>query len=202
MSDNFKELPQATQDLVRTFIQEVGDDIESSQEAIYSFDSEIVDMPSKSYDGLMCFINGGLGLCHHVSLRHAESSGYIPVSIQPYIDQAEKDIQEAMTEHLNKPYDYDYDALSESDQSTYDEIRDGHLEDCYFYNINAYYYSAENSWNSEEQDSIRFKVAINDDFGYGREKYDRSFYTRVVKIADLNKELIQAMIKEAIACIK
>ena len=158
---------------------------------------------SQSRDGFIAWTNGGFEIVAMASLSAAQGSGDIPVHIQPYLDQAQKDCEADFCRHrdidpeafkalgddetgqalLEEFWDYENDYMNEGGE--------------YFYKMRAAFYEADNYQNESGVDEVLLAFFINTDFTYGRDKANITIWSETIAVADFTEARMQEAFEAA-----
>ena len=180
-------------DHARRWAEEVLDAV-SGFEDVYNTDlDEVRNTPC---DGFIPFTEGGFNGIGYATMSAAHGSGSTPKAIQPYLDQAIKDAEEAWdADHPDATVAMIYAdpepvALEKAGQlvipgvgPTPDYLREHPLREdwynfeteslqeggTYFYKVRVLFYDVDNSSNQTGKPEAYFFVGINTDFEYGRD---------------------------------
>lgn len=172
--------------LVQKWVEEVLDNVTGFEDV---YDSRSDEVENESRSGFIPYTDGGFDGIAYASLSAADGTGCAPAVIQPYIDQAHKDAQEAWNElHPDLTYEtifaetleeagqevlpgIDCSHEAEANREEYWEFEHGSMREggTYFYKVRALFFDTDNSRNTTGKPEVYFMVGINTDFEYGRD---------------------------------
>lgn len=181
-------------DEVRRWAEEVSEGLSSFDDV---YNSDVEEVRNTPCDGFIPFTDGGFNVVASATMSYCYGSGNTPTAIQPYLDQALKDAQEAWDEEhpeatvamiyadpepvaLEKdgqlvlpdllPPD-SYERTQHPLREKWYEFETESLQEggTYFYKARVLFYDVDNSSNVTGKPEAYFFVGINTDFEYGRD---------------------------------
>lgn len=215
-------------DQCRRFVTEVLEVVEGFDDV---YGTNISEVENVRRDGFIPFTDGGFDGVGLATLAYAHGSGAAPAVIQPYLDSALKDVEEAWDEEnpehklawIYADDDSAQETLPGIERSRererwrekYWDFENSNMSEggTYFYKVRVLFHGDRHSSESGEPEAL-FCVGINTDFEYGRDHiawlscYGRSpncttwVWEKTVRVADLTEEMVETFIAEAAEALR
>lgn len=178
------ELTRNEKNFMKELVESLTINILEEREDIAADIQDIELIPGVELSGYIPFTDGGYCACIPALLQYAKGSGHIPKIIEPFLEQAEEDIEREFCERKNIK-EIEWDKLTDKDGDLYNEIEYQYFEtgSAYFYKVQCY---------KTYENAINLRVYINTDFDYGRDyiswmpekEINSKAYYRTFKVSD------------------